>query len=251
MVHHQLRSHISTNSESETEMLRQAVDTVLLTLSSAAPGFEVVDCCTPYWVYKETEYRTVTLALPLLASGISSLSQAEWNVSILDHMLNLTTHGQHKQHDPINHQNRPEHRNIKDFKPSAKEANGNSPGSTMPELEFRQTADERTELIVLIRWESCRSTFFEIVGFESGVEFGLEESEEEVEEIDANGVCDNVPALGEDYAQHEDAEKDTRSNPSVQCERRGLVEVVLIHPGILGRVRGEGLVGSISRRFRI
>lgn len=191
------------------------------------------------------------IALPLLAASVSGLAQAEWNVSVLDHVLNLTTHGQHEQHDPVDHQDWPEHRNIKDLKPGAEKANGNRPGRTMPELELGQTADKRTELIILIGGEAAHSAIFEIVTLESGIEFGLEKSEEEVEEVDADRVCDDVPALGENDAQHKDAEEDTRSDPTVQRKWRTLIQVVLIHPGILGGVRCESLIGSIGRGFGV
>jgi hypothetical protein len=73
----------------------------------------------------------------------------------------------------------------------------------MPELELGQTPDKRTELIVLIRGKAAYAAIFKVVGFESGVEFRLEEREKEVEEIDANRVCDYRAGLAGWHRIHE------------------------------------------------
>ena len=62
----------------------------------------------------------------------------------------------------------------------------------MPELKLGQAADERAELIVLLGGQACGSVAIleAIVLGDGGVPFWLEEEEEEVEEVDAEGVCD-------------------------------------------------------------
>lgn len=64
----------------------------------------------------------------------------------------------------------------------------------MPEFELRQAADEGTELVVLLGGQGRRGggvTVLETVILAHGrVEFRREESEEEVEEVDPQGVCD-------------------------------------------------------------
>lgn len=97
---------------------------------------------------------------------------------------------QAKQNQPINHQHRPENGNIKDCEPSAQEADGDGPRARVPELELRKTPDEGPELLVLSRRQSaCGAVLHAFVLFDGGVEFGLEEGEEEVEEVDCQGVA--------------------------------------------------------------
>ena len=58
----------------------------------------------------------------------------------------------------------------------------------MPEFELGQAPDERAEFLVLLDGEGGRvgrAVFHAFVLGEGGVELGLEEGEEEVEEVDA------------------------------------------------------------------
>lgn len=45
--------------------------------------------------------------------AVTLLAQVEWNISILDHMANLSTHSQAKQDDEIHQQDGPVNGNIK------------------------------------------------------------------------------------------------------------------------------------------
>lgn len=60
----------------------------------------------------------------------------------------------------------------------------------MPELEFGQASDEWLELVSLLRRQAtCLSVLHLIVyGLVRWVEFRLEEGEEEVEEVDSQGI---------------------------------------------------------------
>lgn len=60
----------------------------------------------------------------------------------------------------------------------------------MPELKLGQAADEGAELLVLLGRERTEAAVFHVIveGLVGGVEFGLKEGEEEVEEVDAEGV---------------------------------------------------------------
>ena len=63
----------------------------------------------------------------------------------------------------------------------------------MPELEFRQTADEGPELLVLLGREAGGpgvTVLQTLVLGERGVELGGQEGEEEVQEIDAECIRD-------------------------------------------------------------
>lgn len=81
-----------------------------------------------------------------------------------------------------------------------------------------------------------------------GVKFRCQEGEEEVQEVDAEGVGDDVPALSHDDARHEEEEEDSGCAPSVSCVRYGLVKIRLVGPGELGGVgadgRGDRVVGG-------
>jgi hypothetical protein len=121
-------------------------------------------------------------------------------------MLDLSAHRQHEKDDPVDHQDGPEDRDIEDGEPRADEADGDGPGSGVPELELREAADEGAELVVLLGGEAGGGvTILEafVLG-ERGVEFGLKEEQEEVQEVDAESVCDNVPSLSEDDSQEKD-----------------------------------------------
>lgn len=57
----------------------------------------------------------------------------------------------------------------------------------MPELEFRQSSDERSEFFILLGRKSSYGAIFHLIvdDLVGGVKFGLEEGKEKVEEIDA------------------------------------------------------------------
>lgn len=101
----------------------------------------------------------------------------------------------------------------------------------MPELEFGETADERTELVVLLHGQAGSggvAVFQTLILRQGWVELGLQEEEEEVEQVDAEGVGYDVPSLGEDDSQEEDEEEDDGAGPAVGCEWGGGVEVGLV-----------------------
>lgn len=97
----------------------------------------------------------------------------------------LTRQG--KQDQEINHQHRPEDRHVEDAEPRAEKTDGDGPRGRMPELEFGESSDEGSELFVFLGGEASAgvAVLEAFVLGEGGVDFGLEECEEEVEEIDA------------------------------------------------------------------
>ena len=97
---------------------------------------------------------------------------------------------QAEQYQPINHQDGPKHRHVKDTEPSAHEPYGDGPRARVPELELGQAPDKGPELLILSRRESAHGAVFHaLVLFDGRVEFRLEEGEEEVEEVDCQGVA--------------------------------------------------------------
>lgn len=100
---------------------------------------------------------------------------------------------QHKQNYPVNNQHRPEDGDIEDGKPRANKGNGNGASGRVPELELRQTADEWPEFLVLLGREAGGSgvtVLKALVLGKRGVEFGSQESEEEIQEINAERIGD-------------------------------------------------------------
>lgn len=78
-------------------------------------------------------------------------------------------------------------------------------------------SDERFELFVGSRRQATASTFRIVVGnllLKRRVELGRQESEEHIEQENAETVCDNVPTLCEHNPQHEEQHENGCSCPS-------------------------------------
>lgn len=96
---------------------------------------------------------------------------------------------QNEKNNPVHDQHRPEHRDIKEGDPRAHEGNQDRPRGRVPELELGETADEGTELVVLLGGETRVITIFQAFVLRKGrVELGLQEKEEEVQEVDSESV---------------------------------------------------------------
>lgn len=144
-------------------------------------------------------------------------------------MVTLT--GQREQHDPVHDQHGPEDGQVKYAEPTTREAYRDSFRCGIPELELGQAADEGAEFLVLFGGQAGGAVFESGVIFvagERGVEFGLEEGEEEVQEVDAQAVGDDVPALGEDDAGEEEEEEDDGGGPAVGHVGGRFVELGLV-----------------------
>lgn len=107
-------------------------------------------------------------------------------------MLNLATHRQDEEDDPVYNQDGPEDWDIEHGEPAAYEADGDGAGGRVPELEFGETADEGPELVVRFAGEAGAgiAVFETLILGEGRVEFGSQEGEEQVQEVDAECVGD-------------------------------------------------------------
>lgn len=94
---------------------------------------------------------------------------------------------QDKQDNPVDDQDGPEDRDIKNSEPRAQEADGDGPGGRVPELELGEATDEGPELVVLLGGQAGGgvTVFQALVLRERRVELGLQEKKEEVEQVDA------------------------------------------------------------------
>ena len=120
--------------------------------------------------------------------------QSLQNIPVLNHTLNLPPHSQKHQNQPVHHQNGPEDGQVEDLTPAAGESDAHGASGRVPELELREAADEGLELLVALGGErrcARRHAVLHIrVRLKAGVEFGRDEGEEEVEEVDSEGVGD-------------------------------------------------------------
>lgn len=112
----------------------------------------------------------------------------------------------------------------------------------MPELELREATNERTELVIVLGGKAAASiaVLQALILREGGVEARREEGEEEVQEVDTEGVCDcgrldfnqysgypncrvvsmrpkrtDVPSLREDNAQEENEQQHSGTSPPI------------------------------------
>ena len=142
--------------------------------------------------------------------------------------LKLT--GQAEENQPVYNEDRPEDGQVEDLEPTAEKSDSDGLGRRVPELELWETAHERPELLVLLGREAARvSVLHTLILLQRGVKLGRKEGEEEVEQIDAERVGDDVPALSKEDAQAKQEEKHTGANPPVGVVGCGLVEIRLEH----------------------
>lgn len=127
-------------------------------------------------------------------------------------MLDLSLHGDAEQSDEVHDEDRPENRDIKHLEECAEEGHQSRLGDAVPELEFRESAHEGTELLIRLGWQS--RPIICIIMWKCRVNLGSEEGKEEVEVVDAESVADNVPALPEHDAHHEAEDESQREGPA-------------------------------------
>lgn len=98
---------------------------------------------------------------------------------------------QAEQNQPVDHQDGPENRQVENLKPAAQKSNGNGLGGAVPELELWEPPHKGPELVFFFCGESRRAAFLHaLILFERWVEFGRDEGEEQVQEVDTERVCD-------------------------------------------------------------
>lgn len=98
--------------------------------------------------------------------------------------------GENEEDDPVHDQDRPEDGDVEDLEPAAYETDQDGAGSSVPELELGQAADERPELFVLLSWQRANGAVLHLAVYRliGRVELGLEEGEEEIEQVNAESV---------------------------------------------------------------
>ena len=116
------------------------------------------------------------------------------SIPVLDHTLDLPPHGQEDQDQPVNYKNGPEDGQVEDLAPAAGEGDADGAGRRVPELELGQAAHKGLELLIALGGErrcARRHAVLHIrVRLKAGVEFGRDEGQEEVQQVDAERVGD-------------------------------------------------------------
>jgi hypothetical protein len=189
----------------------------------------------------------------LVGTGVARLADGEGHVAVLDHVLDLAAHRQAEQNQPVDDEDGPEDGQVENLKPGAEEADGNGLCRRVPELELGQAAHKGAELLVFFCGQArCIAVLHALILLEGRVELGGEEGEEQVQQVDAERVGNNVPALGDEDAHAEGDEEESSARPAVRGKRGRLVEVCLeeLRVGVLaeealghrgaGAAMGEG-----------
>jgi len=102
-------------------------------------------------------------------------------------MLDLSPHSEGEQKNPINNKDGPEDGNISCPNPGRHKCDENGSGGTMPEFEFGQSANEGLELIRIC---DRQNRPFAVLFLQR-----RQEANEEIQEVDAQAIGDDIEAL--------------------------------------------------------
>lgn len=107
-------------------------------------------------------------------------------------MLYLFSHGECKQHKPVENQYWPKHGNIKDTEECHDKANAEGSRQAVPKLELRKSTNKRAVLIGATGGEGgpLVSEFLDL-----RVDLRREKGDKEVEDVDAEAIGDDVESL--------------------------------------------------------
>lgn len=84
----------------------------------------------------------------LVAFAIILLTEIKGHVLVLDHMFDLSSHGDSKEDTEIHQKDRPEDRDVKYTEETAHDSNEDSLGSGVPKLKFRQSSNKGSEFFI-------------------------------------------------------------------------------------------------------
>ena len=143
---------------------------------------------------------------------------------MLDHVANLSLHGDEEQSDEVHDENRPEDGYVEDLEAGADERDDERLECGVPELELGQTAHERPELFVGLG----RQLWLLVVLVLEVVDHDRREEQYElIEQKDAHDVGDYVEALEAHHSVHEEDEEDGVEQPPEDVMRCDLVQYAL------------------------
>lgn len=140
-------------------------------------------------------------------------------------MYYLSPHSENEEHHPVEEKYRPEHRYIKCTEERHNKSNAKCLRDRVPELEFREAANEGSKLIGSAGGKGG-AVGGEVVDLR--VDLRREKSDEEVENVDPQAIRHDVEALDQVHADDVDQGHAQARQPPVQHVRRRTVEHVLI-----------------------
>eukprot|EP00640_Fibrocapsa_japonica_P006493 CAMPEP_0113935976 /NCGR_PEP_ID=MMETSP1339-20121228/2984_1 /TAXON_ID=94617 /ORGANISM="Fibrocapsa japonica" /LENGTH=186 /DNA_ID=CAMNT_0000938285 /DNA_START=133 /DNA_END=693 /DNA_ORIENTATION=- /assembly_acc=CAM_ASM_000762 len=151
------------------------------------------------------------------------LSSVPWDIPMCDHVFDLALHREDEQHKEVEQQDWPEDRNVEHLEECHKEGDDDSPSAGVPELKLRQAPGEGPELVRIFRREHRP--------IRVRVHLWREETNEVVEEEDAQPIGHNVPPIHQVHPECIDSKtKDKEPPPRHRVDRR-FIQKVLVSPG--------------------
>ncbi len=97
--------------------------------------------------------------------------------------------GQDEEDHPVHDEDGPEDGDVEDLEPGAEKGDGDGASGPVPKLELWQAADEGPELLVALGGKDANAVLHVVLGIiVGGVELGLEEGEEQVQQVDAERI---------------------------------------------------------------
>ena len=136
----------------------------------------------------------------------------------------LSPHGECEQYRPVEKENRPKYRHVKYTKEWHYKSNAEGFRDRVPELELREAVHKRPEFVrspSRERWSVNKCLDLRVI-------LWREKSDEEVEDVDAEAVGDDVETLDEVDADDVDEGDAKKPDPTVEDERSRLIEEVLV-----------------------
>lgn len=136
----------------------------------------------------------------------------------------LSPHGESEQYHPVEKEYWPKYRHIKYTEECHYKSNAEGFCDRVPELELREAAHERPEFVRSpSRKRGSVNEFLDL-----RVDLRREKADEEVEDVDAEAVGDDVETLDEVDADDVDEGDGEKSDPTVEDVWSRLVEEVLV-----------------------
>lgn len=93
------------------------------------------------------QFHPFTIICTWFLPRIFLLPESERDVAVLDHVQDLPLHSDEEESDPVEQQDGPEDRDVKDGEEGHHERDANGLRQRIPEFELGQTADEGFELV--------------------------------------------------------------------------------------------------------
>jgi len=112
-------------------------------------------------------------------------------------VLDLSLHSDAEEGDEVHDEDRPEDRDVENLEKGTAESDHRGLGRRVPELELWQTPDERAEFFILRCWQARRPILILLHLHHGGINLWCEERQQQVQMVDGQRICHNIPTLCE------------------------------------------------------